>query len=580
MALTLTSAKDYRYLDVNETFERLTGWHRDEVIGWTPFDLDLWDDPSERKELSKRLLSGETIRNYEFRMRCKDGTMKWGLGSAELIEVDEEPCMLSVVADITERKQIEEQLRTSEERLAGVVGAAMDAIIAVDSEGRILLFNTAAEKIFGWRAGEAIGTSIERFIPLRFRAGHKDHTDPFGPTGMSNRAMGIFDAMWGLRATGEEFPIEASISQVGIAEKKLCTVIIRDITERRHAEQAMRESEERFRLVANTAPVLIWMSGPDKLCTYFNQPWLEFTGRPVETELGNGWADGVHHEDLNACMDTYTNAFDRHESFKMKYRLRRNDGEYRWIFDLGVPRFNPDRSFAGYIGSCIDVTEHKIAEEALVSLSGRLIEAQEEECRRIAREIHDDYNQRLAVLANELEDLAQSIGDSVAEAGPRLRDLWTSVSELGVDLHSLSHRLHSSTLETLGLVAGVRAFCEEFEDLQEIQVEFTHVNIPRVISTDVSLCLFRIAQEALRNVKRHSGASSAKVHLEFLGGRLHLSVCDQGRGFNPSKRSAREGIGIRSMEERLHFFGGQLEIQSQPMAGTRIDAWVPFQVFG
>jgi signal transduction histidine kinase len=209
-----------------------------------------------------------------------------------------------------------------------------------------------------------------------------------------------------------------------------------------------------------------------------------------------------------------------------------------------------------------------------------LIEAQEEECRRIAREIHDDYNQRLAVLANELEDLAQSIGDSVAEAGPRLHNLWTSVSELGVDLHSLSHRLHSSTLETLGLVAVVRAFCEEFEDLQEIQVEFTHVNVPRVISTDVSLCLFRIAQEALRNVKRHSGASSAKVHLEFLGGRLHLSVCDQGRGFNPSKRSAREGIGIRSMEERLHFFGGQLEVQSQPMAGTRIDAWVPFQVFG
>jgi PAS domain S-box-containing protein len=390
--------------------------------------------------------------------------------------------------------------------------------------------------------------------------------------------MGALGALWGLRATGEEFPIEASISQVEGAGKKLFTVIIRDITERRRAELAIRESEERFRLVANTAPVLIWMSGPDKLCTYFNQPWLEFTGRRIEAELGNGWEDDVHPDDLSACLDTYTNAFDRRESYKMEYRLRRDDGEYRWVFEFGVPRFNPDGSFAGYIGSCIDVTERKMAEEALVSLSGRLIDAQEEECRRIAREIHDDYNQRLAMLANELEDLAQSIGDSVAGAGPRLDKLWNSVSELGVDLHSLSHRLHSSTLETLGLVAGVRAYCEEFEELQEIRVEFTYVNVPQAIPTDVSLCLFRIAQEGLRNIKRHSGASSAKVRLDFVEEKLHLSVSDQGRGFNPAARSARDGIGIRSMEERLHFIGGQLEIQSRPMEGTRIDAWVPFKL--
>lgn len=477
------------------------------------------------------------------------------------------------------RRRVETELATAHDRLMGVFGSAMDAIIAVDSEQRILLFNTAAEKIFGFRAEEAIGTSIQRFIPDQFRIADNAHIHLFGQTDISNWVKGTL-ALRGLRATGEEFPIETSISQVGTAEKKVFTAIIRDITERNRAEQAIRESEERFRLVANTAPVLIWMSGPDKLCTYFNQPWLEFTGRPVEAELGNGWADGVHPEDLSACMDTYTNAFDRRESFKMQYRLRRNDGEYRWVFDLGVPRFNPDRSIAGYIGSCIDVTDRKMAEEALAGLTGRLIETQEEERRRIAREIHDDYNQRLAVLANELEDLAHSLGDSVAEAGPRLHNLWTSVSELGVDLHSLSHRLHSSTLETLGLVAGVRAFCEEFGELQQIEVEFTHENIPWVISTDVSLCLFRIAQEALRNVKRHSGASRAEVHVEFLGGRLHLSVGDQGRGFNPSNRSEREGIGIRSMEERLHFFGGQLEIHSQPMAGTRIDAWVPFKVFG
>ena len=142
------------------------------------------------------------------------------------------------------------------------------------------------------------------------------------------------------------------------------TVIIRDVTESRRAQEALHESEQRFRLVANTAPVLIWMSGPDKLRNYFNQPWLEFTGRSLEAQLGDGWAEGVHPEDLRICLGTYTSAFDRRESFNMQYRLRRNDGEYRWVSDIGVPRFNPDGSFAGYISSCIDVTERKMVEVA------------------------------------------------------------------------------------------------------------------------------------------------------------------------------------------------------------------------
>jgi PAS domain S-box-containing protein len=245
------------------------------------------------------------------------------------------------------------------------------------------------------------------------------------------------------------------------------------------SNNGLRESEERFRLVANTAPVLIWMSGPDKLCSYFNQPWLEFTGRSIEAELGNGWAEGVHPEGLSNCLDIYTSAFDQRESFKMQYRLRRNDGEYRWVFDIGVPRFNPDSSFAGYIGSCIDVTERKMVEKALASLSGRLIDAQEQERKRIAREIHDDYNQRLAVLAMDLEELADHIGDSPVEAGQRLNRIWNQIGELGSDLHSLSHSLHSSTLESLGLVAGAKAFCEEFAAQQEMQVDFAHQNVPR-----------------------------------------------------------------------------------------------------
>src|SRR5881296_101400 len=139
--------------------------------------------------------------------------------------------------------------------------------------------------------------------------------------------------------------------------------VSRDITKRKIAEEELRESEARFRTVADAAPVLIWMSGPDKLCTFFNKGWLNFTGRTMEQELGKGWTEGVHADDLEHCLEVYGNSFNARQPFTMEYRLRRNDGEYRWLLDNGTPRFASDGAFLGYIGSCIGITERKLAEE-------------------------------------------------------------------------------------------------------------------------------------------------------------------------------------------------------------------------
>jgi len=574
MLLTVTALKDHRYLDVNEAFEQISGWRREEVIGRTPFDLNLWVDPAQRVRMAKEIQAKGTLRNVEVAFRSKSGEVRLGLGSAELIEIAGEPCLLTMVTDITERKRIQEQLQISEARLAGIVGSAMDAVIATDAERNIVLFNTTAEKVFGCTADEAIGTAIDRFVPERFRLAHKEQMRFFGIGEVANRGVEKRGVLFGLRAGGEEFPMEASISHLEANGQELFTVVVRDVTERKKAEQLLRESEERFRLVANTAPVLIWMAGADKLCTYFNQPWLEFTGRPLEADLGNGWTEVVHPDDRSTLLDTYTQVFDRRGRFEMEYRLRRHDGEYRWVSDIGVPRFNTDGSFAGYIGSCMDVTERKIAEEALSNMAGKLIEAHEEERRWIGRELHDDINQRIALLSIELDRWNQSAGSS-ADIHDHIRRISQRLVEIGEDIQALSHRLHSSKLEYLGIVVAAQSFCRELSEQYKVQISFSHSEIPRNLPKEIALCLFRVLQESLQNAVKHSGAQEFTVEFRGRRGELQLSVIDAGRGFNLEDVANPTGLGLISMQQRLQLVNGELSIVSEVGRGTAIYARVP-----
>lgn len=481
----------------------------------------------------------------------------------------------------------------------------------------------------------------------------------------------------------------------------LAAVVEQDKT----AEQAVRESERRFRLLADSAPSLMWMSGTDKLCTYFNKTWLEFTGRSFEQEYGNGWTEGVHPDDLQKCLETYTQSFDRREKFAMEYRLRRRDGQYRWIYDIGVPRFNEDGSFAGYIGIVVDVTERKHAEEALseseekfrsifrdagvgmviVSPEGRylaanrtfcdylgytedelltttvqaitfpedwptfsqalndtltrgrsfqwvqkrclhksgrivytetsasvirngaghpeyfvaevlditsrkqaeealsnvnrrLIEAQEQERTRIARELHDDINQRLALLAVELEAARQKLPDSADDMRLLLEAVRDRIQDTSFDLQSISHQLHSSKLEYLGIVAAIKSFCNERSSSHNIEIDFSHDDIPGPVSHEVSLALFRVLQEALQNAVKHSHVRYFEVELNCSNSELHLRVSDRGVGFDTATALKQPGLGLISMQERVRLVNGTIAIKSKPMGGTTVDVHVPFTV--
>lgn len=376
----------------------------------------------------------------------------------------------------------------------------------------------------------------------------------------------------------QQLGILAEIFSNALKRKRTNEALLASNAELKKSEAVLRESEERFRLVANSAPVLIWMSNADKQRIFFSQAWLEFTGRLMEQEVKDGWAAGVHPDDRDLCLRIYSGAMDARVNFEMEYRLRRSDGKYRLIVDIGVPRFDPDGIFLGHIGSCMDITERKLTEEKLEELTGRLITAQEEERTRIARELHDDFSQRLAMQSIGLEQLCGKFSPTEVEGRATVQQLLKRTQEISFDLHSLSHQLHSSRLEHVGLGSALRGLCEEISERYRIEVEFAESEYASKIPKDTSLCLFRIAQEALGNIVKHSGAKRAQVELSATKNEILLRIVDAGVGFDLGLRDSAGGIGLVGMRERLRLVGGKLSIQSASMRGTEILAEVPLYI--
>jgi PAS domain S-box-containing protein len=361
--------------------------------------------------------------------------------------------ILALLWQRAKRRKTEAELRDSRLRLEGIVESAMDAVIAIDGGQRIVLFNGAAEQMFGCLVRDAIGSPIDRFIPERFREAHREHVRHFGDAGTTTRRkMRAGLALRGIRANGKEFPIEASISQTRTDGKKLFIVMVRDITERKQAE------------------------------------------------------------------------------------------------------------------------------EALSSVSRRLIEAHEEERTWIARELHDDINQRIALLAVNLGVLERDHPASDGQISRRIKDLQEHVSDLGSDIQALSHRLHSSKLEYLGLGAAAEGFCKELSAGEKVEIAFQSEGVPVNLSHEVSLCIFRVLQEALRNAVKHSGARRFEVSLAGAVNEIELTVHDSGVGFDPEKAIGGHGLGLTSMRERLKILDGDLSIDSTPQRGTTIHARAPLSL--
>jgi PAS domain S-box-containing protein len=574
-AIMFIKDRQGRYLDHNPQFLKLASLPREQILGKTDEEMFPREQAAAFRTNDRQVLEGKRPLEFEETAEQKDGIHTSIVQKFPLHDAQGQPyAICGIVTDITERKRVEAALRDSEERLRLAAQAgkmyAYDWDVATDMVTR----SEEATRILGLTR-EPIGLTQQQVLASIHPEDRATFINSIAE--LTPESPNIRKAYRLLRPDGSVLWLEKTAHAFFDEQGTMVRMIgmVADITERKRAEEALRESEGRFRLVANTAPVLIWMSDSDKLCTYFNNSWLEFTGRPMELELGNGWAEGVHPEDLQRCLDTYTRAFDGREKFSMEYRLRRHDGEYRWIFDIGAPRFNQDGSFAGYIGSCVDVTERKLAEEALSTVNSRLIEAQERERARIARELHDDIGQRLALLSFELEQLRQDSPDLPAKVSGRVGALQEQVSGVASDVQSMSHELHSSKLEYLGIVMAMRGFCREFSEKRNVEVVFAHDEIRHNVPQEISLCLFRVLQEALQNAVKHSGVRHFDVELRDTSNEIQLTVRDSGSGFASEEVLKTRGLGLTSMAERVKLLRGRLSIDSQPIRGTTIHARVP-----
>jgi PAS domain S-box-containing protein len=550
--------------------------------------------------------------------------------------------------------------------LAGMEGSKEGTLASVTRDGVPVLAAYSRSAVSGWTATVAIPLSMLE-----------------APVRRSLVLVGI----------GGSFLLLAGIGGTALIGRRLA----------RPAAEQLEISDERFRSVADNAPVLIWVSGPDKRCIYFNAPWLAFTGRMLEQELGDGWADGIHPDDLDRCLKIYSSHFDRRAPFRMEYRLRHADGEHRWVEDRGVPQLGRDGSFFGYIGSCIDITERKLAEQAirdseerfrvmaetvpamlftagpdgtcdyanqryhayvgtsaesaeeidwvsrvhpgdvlgvssewrrctttgrpysdefrlrgrdgryrwfagraqpirdadgrivrwlgsaldvddlkrasvsLEHLASRLLNSQEEERRRIARELHDSTAQVLVAASLNIARLATLRDLSDARAAAVMADLVALNDQALQEVRTLSYLFHPPTLDEQGLEPALRSYVDGFARRSGVEASVdlmeTSDRLPRALET----ALFRVAQESLANIHRHSGAAKAYVHLWRAGRWVVLEVKDDGKGIGHGAGASHEaqqlGVGIAGMRTRLRQLGGELEIDSGP-GGTTVTAMV------
>jgi PAS domain S-box-containing protein len=564
-AIEVIDPKTLRLLDVNQKACQGLGYSREELLNLTISDIDPFLDESLRAKIQGELdKSGFVV--METCHRRKDGSIFPVEVSIKRVPLDR-AYIVTVARDITERK------RSEEARLkhAAIVESSDDAIISMDLEAVITSWNAGAERIFGYTEAEVLGQPITTIIPPELRDEEHEILARL-------RAGGRIEHYETKHATktGKMLDVSITISPIKDSAGRILgfSKIARDITERKQSEVALRESEQRFRLAAQAGKMYSfeWDVTTDSVLRSSEHAKVLGVAEPLRLKHQE-FVDRIHPDDRPKFLATIAKLTPEQPTGDVTYRLLRGDGGPVWLKSSGRAFFDGESRMLRVIGMVADVTDQKLAEEALEGVARKLVQAQEQERSRIARELHDDICQRIVMLSVNLEALKSDF----PAATPSLEQPCQLVENLGRDIQALSHRLHSSNLEYLGLESAAASFCKEACTLRNVEIEFRSEGVSKAVPNEISLCLFRVLQEAIHNAIKHSGARRFDVSLQGSSNEVQLIVRDSGIGFDPEKAIAGYGIGLISMRERLKLVDGQLFIDSKPHVGTTILARVPLR---
>jgi len=472
--------------------------------------------------------------------------------------------------------------------LGGIVESAMDAIITVDEEQRVVLFNAAAERIFRWPRRAVVGQHLEMLLPERFREAHQQHIERFGQTAVTSRGMGAQTVLYGLRANGEEFPIEASISQHAEGGRKLLTVILRDVTERLRSEELLARSEARLRGILDSAMDAIITVDERQRIVIFNAAAEKVFGCPREEALGSSlsWFIPQRHRDTHgADMRRFaeTGASSRRMGGqRIVTGLRRNGEEFPIEASISQTGEPGNRFFTVILR---DVTRRVQNEEALRqsreeirNLALAANTAREQEKSRIARELHDELGQALTALKIDVGWLRERIEAAPDGVPEKLAAMQALLDSTVAAARRISADLRPLMLDDLGLVAASEWLVENFTRRTGVPCELNmgegELDLPDPYATAV----FRVLQESLTNVARHSRATEVDVNLVRDDSSVTLAIQDNGIGFAVAGPRKTNSFGLLGLRERAQLLGGEVEIVSVAGKGTRVELRIPLEL--
>jgi PAS domain S-box-containing protein len=512
------------------------------------------------------------------------------------------------VALSIDRAAAAEALRSERDLVRTIAQNSTSALAMIDERGYCTYANRAMLEMTGFTAEELGSRPLHDLIHHTYPDGRPFPIEecPIDRALPENHAVRAHEDLF-FRKDGSSFPVLCAASPVVRDGRPVSTVVeIRDVTAEKEAEVALRESEQRFRMMADTAPALLWVTDTDNRCTFLSRGWYEYTGQEPGTGQGFGWLDMVHPDDRPGAREGFLAAATEHRAFRLDFRLRRHDGQYRWVFDEGRARFDADGRWQGYIGSVVDVHDRQVVADALMesernlralsnsleqrvaerttelrrqtarlrNLASQLASAEQRERKRLAAVLHDDLQQLLFAALIRLGAIPASddrTAGAVAEATRHLSEAITSA-------RALTHQLRPPALYEAGLAPALEWLATQMAQRYDLEVDLQGTTAEPPESDDVKALLFDCVRELLFNVVKYARVKHARVELERDGDTFRLRVSDDGAGFDLdqlTREDSASGFGLFSVRERLAALSGTMDLDTAPGAGTRVTLTVP-----